>query len=116
MAAKSARLGTEIFALSMENHLRKLTGSMRSFTNAWEKTKLQPAVIPMPDFPERLRILRTRSGLSQIQLAEKIGINVYTLRAYETDQRQPSIGPLCALADYFHVSVDYLLGRSDKRQ
>lgn len=66
-------------------------------------------------FAERLRELRTRSDMTQVKLANKIGIHVYTLRAYESGQRMPSVEPLCWIADYFGVTTDYLLGRTDKK-
>lgn len=66
-------------------------------------------------FPDRLRQLRTESGLNKTQLAARTGINFYTVCAYERGERLPSVLPLCDLADYFHVTTDYLLGRTNRR-
>ena len=66
-------------------------------------------------FSDRLKALRTERKISVKDLAEKVGINAQTIYAYESGERQPSLNPLCWLADYFGVSVDYLLGRTDDR-
>lgn len=58
-----------------------------------------------------LKQLREDKGLYQKQVAEKLGIAVTTYSGYENNSRQPSPEVLCKLADCFHVSVDYLLGR-----
>jgi len=65
-------------------------------------------------FAERLKELRKLENLSQSQLAEKIGIADSTISAYEVDRFTPSVLILCCFADYFHVTTDYLLGRTDK--
>lgn len=64
-------------------------------------------------FAERLRTLRTASKLSQTQLGEIAGISQFAVSKIEKAQRAASIEVLCALADYFDVSLDYLVGRSD---
>ena len=66
-------------------------------------------------FAERLKELRKLENLSQSQLAEKIGIADSTISAYEVDRFTPSVLILCCFADYFHVTTDYLLGRTDKK-
>ena len=65
-------------------------------------------------FAERLKELRKLEDLNQSQLAEKIGIADSTISAYEMDRFTPSVLILCCFADYFHVTTDYLLGRTDK--
>ena len=60
---------------------------------------------------EKLLFLRERFGLRQVDVAEKIGISKQAYGLYETDKRQASYETLCRLADFFRVSVDYLLGR-----
>ena len=64
-------------------------------------------------FAERLRVLRTTSNLNQTQLGEIAGISQFAVSKIEKAQRAASIEVLCALADYFDVSLDYLVGRSD---
>lgn len=60
-----------------------------------------------------LRILRKKSGLTMKQLGEKIGVAESTISLYEKGTREPDNATLFKLADYFGVSVDYLLGRTD---
>lgn len=62
---------------------------------------------------ERLKYLRREKKLSQAALAEAIGVGQSSIASYERDERKPSYEVLCLLADYFDVSTDYLLGRTD---
>lgn len=64
-------------------------------------------------FAKRLYILRNSSKLNQTQLGEIAGISQFAVSKIEKGQRAASIEVLCALADYFDVSLDYLVGRSD---
>ena len=64
-------------------------------------------------FAKRLYILRTCRNLTQKQLAEKTGITENTILGYEKGYHDPPAVMICALADFFKVSTDYLLGRSD---
>ncbi|WP_273709479.1 helix-turn-helix domain-containing protein [Leuconostoc mesenteroides] len=61
----------------------------------------------------RLRELRKERGLSQDRLANEMSINIKTLRRYEVGENNPRVAILIELADYFDVSVDYLIGRTD---
>lgn len=61
----------------------------------------------------RLRELRKARGISQLKLAMDLNANQNTISRYETGEREPGIAELIALADYFDVSVDYLLERTD---
>ena len=62
-------------------------------------------------FGEILKELRKKKGLTQVQFAEIFNISKGTIAMWEINQRQPDKDTLSALADYFKVSVDYLLGR-----
>lgn len=62
----------------------------------------------------RLRELRLASKTPQKQLAELLGTTVRAIAYYETGEREPNIAGLIALADFFGVSVDYLIGRTDQ--
>ncbi|MBS4931767.1 MAG: helix-turn-helix transcriptional regulator [Clostridiales bacterium] len=62
---------------------------------------------------ERLKQLRIDKGITQKQIAEILGITVSGYQYYEHGKREISIKALTTLADYFDVSTDYLLGRSD---
>lgn len=62
------------------------------------------------DFKERLKELRKRRGLSQVALAERLGMSKSTIGAYETGDIMPSVEALNTLADYFNVNIGYLMG------
>ena len=63
----------------------------------------------------RIAELRKEKHLHQVGLAVKINVSQYTISAYETGRQQPSADMLVTLADFFNVSIDYLLGRSNIR-
>lgn len=64
----------------------------------------------MVDFGLRLRKLRTDYGMTQLELAQKLGLTKSVISAYETDLRMPSYDVLVNIANIFKVSTDYLLG------
>lgn len=70
----------------------------------------------MSDFCERLKKLRTDKGLSQRALAQAIGYKQSAVAAWETGRTEPPVIMLIQLADFFRVTVDYLLGRTDEPQ
>lgn len=61
----------------------------------------------------RIRELREHKGLRQIDVAEATGIDQKTLSNYETGKTNPDSYALIRLADFFNVSIDYLVCRSD---
>ena len=61
----------------------------------------------------RLKQIRKAKGISQLKLAIDLNTNQNTISRYETGEREPGIRELISLADYFNVSVDYLLERTD---
>lgn len=61
----------------------------------------------------RLKELRKLRGISQLKLALDLNTNQNTISRYETGEREPGINELIKIADYFNVSVDYLIGRTD---
>ena len=63
----------------------------------------------------RIRDLRTSSGMSQAQLGAKIGCVGQTISKFENETRQLDPPTICALCDIFGCTADYLLGRSDSR-
>ena len=65
-------------------------------------------------FAERLKELRTSRNLTQKQVYEAIGMSAIGYQRYEYGEREPAYQNLLALADYFDVSLDYLVGRSDE--
>ena len=66
------------------------------------------------DFASRLTNLRNAKGVSQRQIAKDLGCSLLGYQRYEYNQSHPNIVMLGKIADYFGVSADYLLGRSDK--
>ena len=63
------------------------------------------------DFAGQLQRLRKRRGLSCKMLGELCGLSKNTVAKYEREERRPSLDALLALADFFDVTVDELLGR-----
>lgn len=61
----------------------------------------------------KLQELRIQAGLTQRELAEKIGVKNYTVANWEQNRTEPSIKDLVDLADFFEVSIDYLIGREN---
>ena len=61
----------------------------------------------------RLKEIRKKKGISQLKLAMDLHMNQNTVSRYETGEREPGINELIKIADYFNVSVDYLIGRTD---
>jgi transcriptional regulator with XRE-family HTH domain len=61
----------------------------------------------------RLKELRAKKGISQLKLALDLNTNQNTISRYETGERQADYAMLIAIANYFDVSLDYLLERTD---
>ncbi|GEN83588.1 hypothetical protein SLU01_19000 [Sporosarcina luteola] len=62
---------------------------------------------------ERIKKLREREGIQQIDFAKKIGVSNVVLSRYESGERKPDYDILQKIADFFCVTTDYLLGRTD---
>ena len=65
-------------------------------------------------FPERLSALRRERAISQRQAASQLGISQALLSHYENGAREPGLGFVCKACDYYGVSADYILCRSDE--
>lgn len=63
-------------------------------------------------FAERLKELREKYDLSQSELGKTLNVTPQSISNYETGKRMPEISELIKLADYFGVSIDYLVGRT----
>lgn len=61
----------------------------------------------------KLKELRKSRNISQLKLAMELNMNQNTISRYETGEREAGYAELIAIADYFNVSVDYLLERTD---
>ena len=65
------------------------------------------------NFSERIRELRLEHGMSQDAVGKITGVKRYSVYGYEKGNNYPEVPGLIALADYFGVSIDYLVGRTD---
>ena len=66
------------------------------------------------EFPRRLRKLREeKRPLSMAVTSELIGLPPGAIRKYERGEAKPTVESLSAIADYFHVSMDYLWGKTN---
>ncbi|MEY8385915.1 helix-turn-helix domain-containing protein [Oscillospiraceae bacterium 38-13] len=63
-------------------------------------------------FGQRLRELRKQRGISQNELSKHVGVSKSSVNMYERGEREPSFETLEAIADFFNVNMDYLLGRT----
>lgn len=66
-------------------------------------------------FGTRLKELRKENNLTQTELGKKINVSASTIGMYERENRKPTPETLNQIADYFEVTVDYLLGRTNQR-
>jgi len=65
---------------------------------------------------ERLRQLREAKGLNQQGLAQKLSMSQSSISYYETSERKPDLDALIQLSDFYDVSIDYLVGRSNVKR
>ena len=63
---------------------------------------------------DRLIRLRKAKNLTQTELQRQTGIDQALLSKFETGERVPNTDKLLVLADYYNVSIDYILGRTDR--
>ena len=64
---------------------------------------------------KNLRKLRLSKGISQQQLADVIGTTQQSINKYENHSTEPDIDTLVKLADYFEISIDYLVGHTSSK-
>jgi len=67
-------------------------------------------------FVTRLKELRKEHGVTQMDVAVGTHAQVRVYQYYESGKRKPGFDSLIALADFFNVSIDYLVGRTDKQE
>lgn len=65
------------------------------------------------NFSERLSYLRKSQNLSLFELGKILGVSDEAVRLMEKAKRSPSFDILCAISEFFNVSIDYLIGRTD---
>lgn len=66
------------------------------------------------EFRVRVRQLREKKGISRKVLSELCGLNSEAVRRYERGEAEPTMHSLVAIAEFFDVSLDYLVGRDKK--
>ncbi len=69
----------------------------------------------MVDFGEKLKTMRKEAGMTQKELADRLGITKSVVSYYELQERTPSPDVLIRLAGIFHVTTDYLLGIDQRK-
>ncbi len=67
------------------------------------------------DFGKRLKQLRSNAGLTQLQVAQQLGVTKSVISFYELQERSPSPDVLIKLSSIFHVSTDHLLGLDNRK-
>ena len=67
----------------------------------------------MKYFESRLKILRHKHKLSQLQLSDELHVSQSTISSWESGQHEPNLFKLVDIAKFFKVSVDYLIGLED---
>ena len=61
----------------------------------------------------RIKELRRQQHITQLKMAMDLHMSQKTISRYENGEREPGVAELIRIADYFHVSIDYLVGRTD---
>lgn len=69
----------------------------------------------MKKFSENLKKLRNEHQVLQSTLAEYCGVSTRQIMRYEQGSSEPTLSVLITIADFFNVTLDYLVGRSDDR-
>lgn len=133
-------LGNKIRTLRIENHwtmndLAQFVGAgSKSTVNSWERGQSVPSMDKLNklatlfqvscdelinagkvNYLAKLEELRKSKGITQRELSKETGMSFQSISFYERGEREPGVKALINLADYFNVSIDYLVGRSDKR-
>lgn len=83
--------------------------------NFFKPSKDEQGNIIASEFSQRLRELRKNKKISQQTMSRKLGVGLCTYGTYETSRYLPPVDTLSELADYYNVSTDYLLGKTDDR-
>ena len=69
----------------------------------------------MRDLGATLALLRSEKGLGQKQMGASLNLSISAISSYEKNVHAPDLKMLCRLAEYFNVTTDYLLGRTEYR-
>ena len=66
------------------------------------------------EFKNNLKFLRQERGIGQVELAKSLGVSKGIISLWENGLREPNLASLVAIAKFFHVSLDELVGLEDK--
>lgn len=69
----------------------------------------------MRELAQRMRELRLERHFKQEEMAKQLELSMSAYCRYERGEREPTASTIVAMANFFHVSTDYLLGRTDQR-
>lgn len=69
--------------------------------------------LAMNKFAERLKNLRTDAGISRAKLAEELNVSARLVAYWESGQRESDFDTLIRLAEFFEISTDFLLGKTE---
>lgn len=64
-------------------------------------------------FRNRLKMLRKERGVNQVELGKALNYGYAAISNYESGKNEPTLNDLCRIADFFDVSTDYFLGRTN---
>lgn len=64
-------------------------------------------------FPKRLRSLMSAKNITQVELSKAISVNQSTVCSWLSGKKSPKISTLYKIADFFNVSIDYIIGRKN---
>ena len=64
-------------------------------------------------FKDILKELRLEKGMGQVQLAKELGVSKGVISLWENGLREPTMSSLIVIADYFGVTIDFLVGKTD---
>jgi len=64
---------------------------------------------------DRIKLLRLQNNVTQAELGKYLNVKSNTISRYENGSREPDIDVVLKIADYFHVTTDYLFGKSDEQ-
>jgi DNA-binding XRE family transcriptional regulator len=94
---------------SERNHAIRLVG--RWICHAVTRKIHRVKEVPMEKFSQNLKMLRKVAKVQQKEISQALGINVRTYQAYEYGDNEPGLQILIGIADFYHITLDELVGR-----
>jgi len=99
--------------LDVASNVNRVLDSLGKHFLSWTLCAILTGEMVFLFFGKRLVELRKQRGLSREELAKTLNLSYWAIAKYETGERMPSPDILSRLADFFRVSIDYLVGRTD---